>query len=193
MEYEKRVMLNEEQYFNIVSFYLHQDARYPFISQTNYYFDTKDLFLKQNHMVLRVRIIKNKGSEFTLKIKEEKGDREVTQKLSYLATKSLLKKNHFPKGEIIKELAEKGIAISSLCLIANLTTLRLEIKENDYLVVIDKNEYLDVLDYNLEIESSSREKAKEVILDFCNKFNLEYKKDYVSKSSRVFNRIYNKN
>lgn len=186
MEYEKRVMLDDKQYFALISYYLRKNPHFPFIDQTNYYFDTPDLSLKKEHKVLRARVIVHKGSELTLKIKEEKGDKEISQKLSYLSLRALLKKNKFPKGEVLNNLLEQNKPVSSYKNICSLRTLRLEIKEEDYLVVIDKNEYNDITDFNLEIESTSRERALEVINKFCEQYNIEYKKDYRSKSTRVF-------
>ena len=62
----------------------------------------------------------------------------------------------------------------------------MEAKENDYLVVIDQNIYNGIIDYDLEIEASSMKRAKEAILNICERFKLEYKKGYTSKSSRAF-------
>ena len=189
MEYEKRVMLTEEQYFALVSFYIRQNPHYPFINQVNYYYDTEDLFLKQNHMVLRMRDIPHKGSELTLKSKEENGDREDNMRLTLMQHSSLLKKGHFPKCRIIETVIRLGRPLHEYKLLTKLETRRLEIKENDYLVVIDKNEYNGIIDYNLEIEAKSRERAQEVILEFCDKFSLQYRGDYQSKSSRALKSI----
>ena len=191
MEYEKRVMLSEEQYFTLVSYYLRQNPHYPFIKQTNYYFETDDFFLKRNHAVLRVREIAHQGSELTLKIKEDKGDKEMTDSLSYPQFISLINDNVFPNTPIKEETIRFGRSLSNYKLMTKLETTRLEIKEDDYLVVIDKNIYNGIIDYNLEIESSSRKKAEEIILDFCKRFSLEYKKDYISKSSRALQSIKN--
>ena len=185
MEYEKRVMLSEEQYFSLVSYYLRQNPHYPFINQTNYYFETEDLFLRQNHAVLRVRSIVNQGSELTLKIKEEKGDKEITDRLSYPQFTSLINDNIFPNTPVCEEVIRLGRSLYEYKLLTKLETTRLEIQEDDYLVVIDKNNYNGITDYNLEIEASNRKKAEEIILKFCKNFSIEYKKDYVSKSKRA--------
>lgn len=189
MEYEKRVMLNETQYFELVSHYLRQNARYPFIHQTNYYFDTPNLDLKKSHKVLRVRSIVHHGNELTLKCKEKDGDREITSKLNPFQSKKLINKNIFPACEVTDALHELDNDFFSYQLMAKLTTRRLEIKEEDYLVVIDKNEYNGIIDYNLEIEANNKKRAEEVILQFCNKFNLTYSSEYKSKSSRVLESI----
>lgn len=185
MEYEKRVMLTEEQYFSLVSYYLRQNPHHPFIDQTNYYFDTPDLFLKNNHAVLRVREISHQGSELTLKVKKEKGDEEKSHRLTFEQLSLLINENVFPKCDAIGDVIHFGRPLHDYVLLTKLKTRRLEIKENDYLVVIDKNEYNGIIDYNLEIEAESRTKAKEIILEFCKKFSLTYKEKYISKSSRA--------
>ena len=69
MEYEARVMINEEQYINIRKHYL--NSKYPkeVIINENFYFDTEDLKLTSSHKVLRMRKINNSKYELTLKIK----------------------------------------------------------------------------------------------------------------------------
>ncbi len=186
MEYEKRLMLSERQYLDIISFYLRRNARYPFIHQINHYFDTPDLLLKNNHMVLRIRTILHKRNELTLKIKQEQGDKEVSQTLGMTDYKNLMDNSIIPEGEVKTALYETGLSIHNIAYITSLKTMRLEIKEDDYLIVIDKNEYGSIIDYNLEIESTSKPRAEQVILKMCDIFHLEYKKGYKSKSSRAF-------
>ncbi len=62
----------------------------------------------------------------------------------------------------------------------------MEIKFDDFLIVLDKNEYLETCDYNLEIEANSIKRAESIILELCGFFALEYKRDYSSKSNRLF-------
>ena len=187
MEFEKRVMLSEEQYFKLVSHYLRINHRYPFIHQTNYYFDTDEMSLRKEHTVLRLRRITHKGNELTLKIKGENGDQEITQDLSIKATHDLLKKNKFSSSEVTDALIKRyGNSLNVYHLVAELSTRRLEIKEDDYLVVIDKNEYNGITDYNLEIEASNKKRAEEVIHDFCKRFDITYGDKYKGKSTRVF-------
>ena len=61
-EYETRLMLTEEQYFFIVTYYMNIQPNKHFLQITNHYYDTDELNLtKDQRMTLRVRII-NDGS-----------------------------------------------------------------------------------------------------------------------------------
>lgn len=190
VEFEERVMLTEKQYFEIASFYINKRNNHPFIVQTNYYFDTPDFLLRSKHILFRLRVVKHKYSELTLKIKGNNGDIEINQKLSYIEAHNFLNKLNVPYGPLYDYFKENGLPISCYKQYGNLTTKRLEIKEDDYLVVIDKNDFLSTTDYDLEIESGSMERSKEVILKICEKFSVEYKNDYTSKSSRLFKKLF---
>ena len=49
------------------------------------------------------------------------------------------------------------------------------------------NKYNGIIDYDLEVEASNMDRAKEVMANICQEYKIEYKKDYISKSSRAFN------
>ena len=85
-------------------------------------------------------------------------------------------------------LKSKNIDLDRIKLIASLKTERKEIQFPEYLFVIDKNYYNDKVDFNLEVESTSKKLAKEYLNQIISKFNIENKKDYISKSRRA---IYN--
>lgn len=188
MEYEARVMVDEILFNKIKNFYISNYSNYRSISNHNFYYDTKELFLTKNHVVLRIRDINNKTYELTLKVKGHKGDIEINHPLSIAEVNKL--KNNFKveNKAILKELEKYDFDLSKLELIVDLKTNRIEIDFPDYLLVIDENYYRNKVDYNLEVESSSKEKAEKYLLDICHKFNIEYKKDYISKSKRA---IYN--
>ena len=109
----------------------------------------------------------------TLKIKGDNGDIEINETIE----------NH---PEIDKEL---DYQFAKYHPIVSLKTNRLEVKIDDYLVVIDQNIYNGIIDYDLEIEASSIERAEEVIVKICQKHNIEYKKEYLSKAARAFQTI----
>ena len=190
MEYEERVMLDYSQYFNIFSFFKEKYGTNTLLEQTNYYFDDKHYSLKQRHIVLRIRVVKDIKCELTCKIKGDNGDTEINIPLSYNKSLNLINNFVLDDNDIKIELEKRGLETNAFVLMGSLKTKRLECKEDDCLIVIDKNEYADVLDYNLEIESTSMQKSQSKILELCKKFNLEYKKDYTSKSSRLFNKLY---
>ena len=87
---------------------------------------------------------------------------------------------------IIKELNGKNVSVGELKVVGKLTTDRYEFEINpNCLLVVDKNDYNHRIDYNVEVEASSKEEAKEVIKSILSSFGVTYKKDYVSKSRRA--------
>ena len=99
-EYETRLMLTEEQYFFIVTYYMNIEPNKHFLQNANHYYDTDDLFLRGQHMTLRVRIINDVKSELTLKIKGDNGDEEITDGLAPKEQELLLEQNIFPYGQV---------------------------------------------------------------------------------------------
>ena len=188
MEYEARVMVDEILFNKIKNFYTSNYPNYRSISNHNFYYDTKELFLTKNHVVLRIRDISNKNYELTLKVKGHNGDLEINHPLSIDEVNKLKNNFKIENQAILKELEKYDFDLSQLELIVDLKTNRIEIEFPEYLLVIDENYYRNKVDYNLEIESSSKDKAEKYLLDICHKFNIEYKKDYISKSKRA---IYN--
>lgn len=188
MEYEARVMINEEQYLNIREHYLNSNYLKEEIINENFYFDTKDLELTKSHKVLRMRKINNNQFELTLKINGENGDEEINHKLTDNERNQLLEKAIFSYRPILDKLKESGIDPCSIRYIACLKTERLEVKLETCLLVIDKNYYRNKVDFNLEVESSSKSLAKSQLEEIIKPFGLSIKKDYINKAKRA---IYN--
>ena len=171
LECEKRVMLTFEQYQKLLMEYMPKDPHFSILDIENTYLEDENLSLRKNHSILRIRKTNNKEEELTLKIKGEKGDIEINETL----------KSH---PEIDKEL---NYEFNRYQPITTLRTNRVEVHFEDYLVVIDQNIYNGIIDYDLEIEADTIEKAERVILEICDKYHIEYKKDYPSKTFRAIN------
>ena len=194
-EYEVRLMLDEERYFFIVTYYMNITPNKQFIQNANYYFDTADLYLRHQHMTLRVRTINDVRSELTLKIKGENGDDEINDGLSPQETELLINKSIFPYGQVRNRLMALPYTLDKYHLIATLYNRRLEIECDDYLLVVDKNTYGDVVDYNLEIESKiSIAHAKEILKQYIEKFGLKVSKErYHGKATRAIDQAVKNN
>ena len=188
MEYEARVMINEEQYFNIRSHYLSSGLVYKENVNENYYFDTEDLLLTNFHKVLRVRKINNEKYELTLKIQESNGCIEINHYLTDKEKEQIMNEGVISYRPIIDKLKEYGVDPHSIKFITDLKTERLEVKLNEGLLVIDKNYFRSRIDYNIEVESDSEIHAKTLLLSIISPFGVEYKKDYINKARRA---IYN--
>ena len=188
MEYEARVMINEEQYLNIRSHYLSNEYQYEELVNENYYFDTKDLKLSSSHKVLRLRKINNQKYELTLKIQEGNGCLEINHHLTSIEKDELMKNHIIPSTKIKEKLKEIGIDPSNIRFITDLKTERLEVKLENCLLVIDKNHFRGRVDFNIEVESDSEKHAKDQLITIISPFGIEYKKDYINKARRA---IYN--
>ena len=192
-EFESRIMLTTDEYLNIVSFYMKLYPNQHFLQNANYYFDTADLYLKNTHITLRVRIINDVKSELTLKIKGENGDQELNDNLSFKDAELLIKESKFPDGNVKNYLLKLPCPLESYKNIVALYNRRLEIEYDDHLLVIDKNTYNDIIDYNLEIEVNDDIKhANEVLNKYIEKFNLSLSKQkYAGKAHRAIDSIGN--
>ncbi len=186
-EYETRLMLTEEQYFFIVTYYMNIEPNKHFLQNANHYYDTDDLFLRGQHMTLRVRIINDVKSELTLKIKGENGDEEITDGLAPKEQELLLEQSIFPYGQVRNRLMLLPYSLDKYHRIASLYNRRLEIEYEDHTLVIDKNTYGDIVDYNLEVESKIGIKhAKDTLKEYIDKFNLTVSEEkYVGKARRA--------
>ena len=71
--------------------------------------------------------------------------------------------------------------------VATLYNRRLEIENEDHLLVIDKNSYGDIVDYNLEIEAKDNiETANKYLNEYIEKFHLSLlKQKYQGKATRA--------
>jgi uncharacterized protein YjbK len=193
-EFESRIMLKEEEYLEIVSFYMREYPNQKFIQNTNVYFDSEDLYLRQKHITLRVRIINDVRSELTCKIKGNNGDQEINDDLTKNEMEQLINENVFPDGNVKKHLLTLTHPLSSYKPIATLYNRRLEIAFNDHLLVIDKNTYGQVTDYNLEIETNDDiATANQKLAGYIKKFNLSLQKQkYMGKATRAILEAVNK-
>lgn len=168
IECEERAMLTFDQYRRLISYYVAKYPDHEILYIENTYLDDKELSLKNIHHVLRIRKVNN-DTELTLKIKGDDGDTEINET-----------PEHHP--EIDKAL---NYQFDTYQPIAKLHTKRIEVHQDDFLVIIDMNTYNGIIDYDLEVEAKTMNRAKEAILMICKQFDIAYKKGYRSKSSRA--------
>ena len=186
LEYEARVMITENQYSQIKKSYASEKSRE--FTNTNFYFDYEDLYLTNHGILLRVRNFDDKEYELTLKTKGDNGDLEVNHSLTSNEARLIIESSTIPLSNVLDELKKRNIDLTKLKLIVSLKTERVEIEYPNYLFVIDKNYYRNKVDFNIEVESSSKKAAENYLNQIISKFNIENKKDYISKSRRA---IYN--
>ena len=188
LEYEARVMITENQYSLVKDFYLKTNLERHQLVNINYYYDDDKLTITNNSHVLRLRTIDDNKYELTLKIKGENGDIEINKPLTSFEIRDIQNQVNVSDEDIIKQLKSINVDLANLKLIAKLKTERIEVVLINSLLVIDKNYYSDKIDFNLEVESISKSDAVALLKEICEQFDIEYKKDYISKSRRA---IYN--
>lgn len=187
-EYEQRAMLNEEQYLALMKFFSQDEFKKQSLINSNYYFDTSTYFFNRKGILFRLRIIEKNGvfdCEFT--IKESKNDSNVEHNyLLNLQMAKAIQKEVKRIEPFIKPFLEKhDQSIDQILLVGKLKSQRLEINCQDYLVVLDKNYYGNIEDYNIEVEAKNKKDAEHFLQQILKKFNIEYQKDYKSKSARA--------
>ncbi len=171
IEYEERVLIGQSDYEKVIEDMKLSNKPLTRFSIENIYLDNEEKLIRKNKWMLRVRTINNARKELTLKIKNPDNSAvEINETL-----------DHHP--EIDKYLNNN---FNSFKEITRLTTERIEVTFDDYLLVIDKNSYSSIVDYDIEIESDSQEKSKIIIRFYCKKYGLTYDPDYKTKSFRAF-------
>ncbi|MGM9987289.1 MAG: CYTH domain-containing protein [Bacillaceae bacterium] len=131
-----------------------------FFKQTNYYFDTKKMSLKEANSALRIR---EKDDTYTLTLKQPcaTGLLESHQTLTKTEAQQLLAGQTVitsPMKEVLKEL---HIESDELIMFGSLTTERTELTYKEGLLVLDHSYYFDCDDYEIEYEVTDEEQGKQ--------------------------------
>ena len=172
LEIEFKSKLTKDQYETLLKKYGLEDKVFK---QTNYYFDTPDHKLINNHIILRIRE-KSYNIKLTSKTKQEIGTLEKHIVLEHDNAYKMIKEG-FDASLI--GINEKVINIASL------TTYRAKTTYKNGTIFLDKNTYFDTTDYEIEFEATEIELGKKEFLEFLEENNLEYIK-IVSKSKRAY-------
>lgn len=170
IEYEERVLLNEADYRKVIEDIEYEGRAYKSFTIENIYLDNDENFIQNNRSVLRIRTTSEGIYELTLKIKQ--ADNSCIEINETVDEHPQIDEKLHRNFDQYKE-------------IARLTTQRIEVEYDDYLLVIDKNFYSDVIDYDLEIEAKSQQFALEILQKYCKKYGIAYDSGYRSKSRRA--------
>lgn len=187
IEIEAKVLLLKDEYDTIIEKL--GLGKYRRVKQTNHYIDTPDRFLKRNGIALRIRE-KDEVFELTLKTPLSEGLLEKNENISWRDFEKLTESNIFPDGNIKKFLLILGVKAGELKVLTSLCTERIEVNFEGFDLALDKNIYSDIVDYELEVESSSMERAQEEIekiLSSCGINSFTFNK--VSKQARALNSL----
>ena len=157
------------------------------MKQTNYYFETPDFQLRNNHSALRIRK-KNNLYKLTLKEPYQGGLLETHDSLTEDEAIEWIKNNPIPKEATTNQLNKMNIEISDLQYYGSLTTVRREYKENGLIFCLDYSTYNNVEDYELEIESLDRASGLKALGKVLQTFGIS-KKETTNKIERFFHSL----
>lgn len=171
LEIELKTLITKTEYQQIQN---HFEFKEPF-SQTNYYFDTPDQQLYQQHCGLRLRIFTD-HAEQTLKIPTQKKTPinhqllEISDRLTldFAQHKTLL-----TTGQVADALAKRQINMNQLQIFATATTLRRIAKLAVGDLILDQTTYPNgSCDYELELETTTPQAAQSFFTDLLQQFQI---------------------
>lgn len=174
LEIEFKCLISKEDYDKLLKEFNIKKEQIK--EQINHYFDTKELELRNNHIMCRIR---QKGDQYkiTVKTKNETNDNI---------------ENHYfiTKDEGIQMISngmsgKYANSSSTLYNVATLKTERVSFPFKNGKLFLDKSIYGNKVDYEIEYEVTNKEKG---IIDF-DQFLQEHniiKKEAISKSQRCY-------
>ncbi|MCE4955723.1 CYTH domain-containing protein [Macrococcoides caseolyticum] len=157
----------------------------PLITQTNFYIDTKQFGLKDNHCALRIR---DNGYQqvMTLKVPQSVGIMEYSGEIDeQIIDEDLIIQDYIPEN-ILSELEKMAITVNDLHVFGALSTERREIDYKGGLLVLDASFYLDTSDYEIEYEVHDYTEGEKIFNQFLSENKIEVR-DTISKVQRFYN------
>lgn len=141
------------------------------ITQTNYYFETKERTLQDLGSALRIRE-KNGHYQLTLKQPHKLGLLETHDPLTEAEAEACIHGEMIEKKATAKQLKQLGIDIYSLQCFGTLTTERRELQMEDILLVLDYSIYNGKTDYEFELEATSQESGIDYFHKLLHQFGI---------------------
>lgn len=187
IEIEAKVLINEDDYKRVLKFYKKEELQK--VTQLNYYIDTDDLLLKQFGIGLRIR--QKDFYVLNMKAPLQEGLLEKKESITEKEFENFKNNGVLPNGSIKNLLLMFGVDITKLKIQTTLKTERIVIEnfnENE-VFAIDKNYYNGLIDYELELEGTSLERAKNSLKEKCKELNIDFVENAKSKQVRAMETI----
>lgn len=143
LEIEFKSGLTTEEYEKLIKKY---DLENKTFIQTNYYFDTENLDLIKNQIILRIR-----EKDYNIKLSSKTK-----------TTEGALERHIILEKEKAFEMIKNGFDASiigiehNVKLVASLQTQRTKMPYKTGVIFLDKNTYYDTVDYEVEFEAKNR-------------------------------------
>ena len=157
LEIEFKNLLTKSEYDTLLQT-VFSDGNQKKIVQQNYYFDTKDHQLKNQHSALRIRRT-HSFNELTLKVPSQGHLLETNLSLRDNVCSEILKAKQLKLSTIYADIEIDSISNDSVFYLFNqFETVRFEQTRGDHLLVLDQTTFQNgIVDYELEVESQSPE------------------------------------
>lgn len=161
--------------------------------QINYYFDTSNHNLRDNHIMLRLR---KKGDKNILTFKRgislENGYFQAEEKEVVISNENA--SNIFKNPAVLKNYFDAPILSKPVCaslkLLGNIKTIRSRYHFQDFIIEIDKITFPNENeDYEIEIETDNPGKARIIIFLFLDSYNIKYMAQKYTKYERFLENL----
>jgi len=182
VEIEFKNLLTKKEYNHLLSHF--KIKKSDFVSQKNFYFDTKSFSLKERRCALRIRY-KNGSYELTLKEPLQIGLLETNQSLTDREADLLFNNLAFPDGDVKKRIELLQLAPNEIVYFGSLKTIRAECVYKDGTLVFDRNYYLKKEDYELEYEVTDYDQGKKHFQQLLQTFSIPHRKT-INKVARFY-------
>lgn len=187
LEIERKNLLTKDEYNRLITGLSLTDVTPE--NQRNHYFETADFQLKQTGSALRIR---EKNGAYVLTLKEPQGDGllETHEPLTKEEAHQLIANNGTMKPAIEMRIKALGVPVEALFFGGTLETNRIEVNQDDVLVVLDESHYLGHVDYELEVEGPSLKVTEARLAALLARFSIT-KKETPNKIARFYSALNN--
>jgi uncharacterized protein YjbK len=180
IEIEAKALVKKEDYEKLVKRF----AGAKSYEQTNYYIDNEEGLLRKEGVALRIRE-KEGLYEMTLKTPLSEGLLEKNCSWTKERFEGFMKKGQFPDGDIKRFLTMLDVDVSTLKVLASLTTKRIDIDYEGGKLSLDENHYSGLVDYEIELEHNSMIDATKYLKELFDEEKIPFELNAKTKVSRA--------
>jgi uncharacterized protein YjbK len=180
IEIEAKALVKEGDYKKLVARFKGNRS----YTQTNYYIDNDEGLLRKEGVALRIRE-KEGLYEMTLKTPLSEGLLEKNCSWTKERFDAFMKKGVFPEGDIKRFLTMLDIDVTTLKVLATLTTKRIDIDYEGGKLSLDENHYSGQVDYEIELEHNSMVDATKYLKGLFEEEKIPFELNAKTKVSRA--------
>lgn len=184
IEIEFKTLLEKDDFYKLL-----RELPFPDepVTQTNHYFDTKDMTLKQHTSALRIR---EKDDTYTLTLKQPQphGVLETHDNLAFSEYQAWIQGNPIAKPHNASLLTDMGIQTADLIHYGSLETRRHAFFQGGMEIVLDESHYLGKHDFELELEAETYESGLAAFENLLEQYNIVKQKP-ITKIKRFFDAL----